>query len=433
MSYPKSMQFAVSRLSGYSKQNVKLRPMSQASANPGDVIIFEMPANSIVDFRTFNIFGKGNTGGTLLTGGSNASCVFPKHIEAALIDSIQVEINGTLVDTGFLQYGSLFKLYMDYLSGVDRNSTSRCLLQQGDLSVLGHTTGNLGSSSVVVNKTENNTQFCLNSFLGFLSAKCPIIDTSILGQVRVLLRLQGTNPLLIGGTTNPTGFSYSLSGLFATIDVISMNDGVYYDMIQQRLAQAPLEIMFDRHYIFQNGQTGSAQTTRWAVSTQSLDWVIGTHFHNDSRNSNANLIDPVANTSRFYRRDGSEVKESYFQFNNVQYPNYLCDNDEGTVLGSTLQNLNVLPDLVGGCDPAMNTLPRWRGSFYAHVHRFNHLPSGDDDNRLISGLNTMGTNAQGTYTTTGTVGSSNLYYPTVFAKTTSTLAIGPNRTFEIRQ
>jgi hypothetical protein len=423
------MQFAVSRLSGYSKQNVKLRPMSQATANPTDVIIFEMPANSIIDMRTFNVFGSGSTS---VVGGSNASCVFPKHIEAGLIDSIQVEINGTLVDSGFLQYGQLFKTYMDYLSGVDRNATSRCLLQQGDLTTIGHTSGAIGSSAVANSRTESNTLICLNSFIGFLSAKCPIIDTSILGQVRILIRTQSVNSLLIGGTTAPTSYSYSLSGLFATIDVISMNDGMYYDMIQQRLAQAPLEIMFDRHYLFQNGATGAAQTTRWSVASQSLDWVIGTHFANTSRTT-PNLIDPVSNTSLYFKRDGTEVKESFFQFNNVQYPNYLCDNTDGTVVAATLQNLGVLPDLVGGCDPAMSSLTRWRGSFYAHVHRFNHLPSGDDDNRLISGLNTMGTNAQGTYNTTAVSGASGTYYPVVFVKTTATLAIGPGRTFEIRQ
>jgi hypothetical protein len=79
----------------------------------------------------------------------------------------------------------------------------------------------------------------------------------------------------------------------------------------------------------------------------------------------------------------------------------------------------------------MNTYTRWRNTYYAHIHRFNHLPSADDDNRLISGLNTMGTNSQGTYQTTATAGASNTYYPAVWVKTTSTLRIGASRTFEV--
>ena len=425
--YPRSMQFAVSRLAGYSKQNIKMRPLSQATATANDVVVFELPANTIVDLRTFSVFAQGSTGGT---GGTAPSVVFPKHIES-LIDSIQVEVNGTLVDTGFLGYNNLNKLYLDYFSGVDRNSTTRSLMQQGDLTTLGHTTGAIGSSAVAISKLETNTPIVFNSFLGFLAAKCPIIDTSILGQVRVMFRLAPSSVLLIGGTANPTSWFYNLANIFATIDVISMNDGMYYDMIQQRLAQAPLEIMFDRYYVFQNGATGAGQTTRWSVSTQSLDWVIGTHFSNTSRTT-PSVIDPTLNTSTFFKRDGSEVNESVFFFNNVQYPNYVPNNTEGSVLVSTLQNLNVLPDLVGGSDPAMNSYTRWRNSFYAHVHRFNHLPSADDDTRLISGLNTQGTNAQGIYQTTAITGASGTYFPQVWVKTTCTLAIGPGRTLEVR-
>ena len=109
MSYPKSMAFSVSRLSGFSKQGVKLRPMSQQTANPGDVVVYELPANTIVDLRTFSPFALGTT---TAGDGTTPTVLFPKHIET-LIDSIQVEINGTLVDSGFLGYNQLHKLYMD--------------------------------------------------------------------------------------------------------------------------------------------------------------------------------------------------------------------------------------------------------------------------------------------------------------------------------
>jgi hypothetical protein len=245
------MQFAVSRLSGFAKQSTKLRPMSQATAVPGDTIVFELPSNTIIDLRTFTVMALGTT---TVVGGTTPSIVFPKHIET-LIDSISVEINGALVDSGFLGYNQLHKLYMDYLAGVDKNNTMRCLLQQGDLTTLGHTTvTNAGlptqAFAQVASRTHTNMPICFNSFLGFLSAKCPIIDTSILGQVRVLVRLSPASVCVVSGA--PSSFTYQLSSLFSTIDIISMNDGIYYDMIQQRLQQAPLEIMFDRYYTFQN-------------------------------------------------------------------------------------------------------------------------------------------------------------------------------------
>lgn len=419
-SYPKSMQFAVSRLAGYSKNGVKLRPMSQSTAVAGDVIVFELPTNTIVDLRSLSILTVGSTSGA--TGAGNA-VRFPKHVES-LIDSIQVEINGTIVDSGFLQYYQLNKIYMDYFTGVDKNNTLRSLMQNGDLTITGAVSG-----STVVDGLDTNINLCFNSFLGFLSAKCPVIDTSILGQVRVLFRLAPNSVLLTKGTATP---AYQLGSstvpICATIDVISVNDGMYYDMIQQRLAEAPIEVMFDKYYVFTNGLSSGGQATRWAVSTQSLDWVVGTLFTNNSKTT-PNAINTTTLTSDHFTRSGANITDSVFFFNNIQYPNFTPRNDDGTILCETLQNLNVLADLVGGGDTALRTYSNWQNHFWAHVYRFNHIPDAGDDNRLISGLNTLGANAQGVWQTTG---SATNVWPTLFVKTTATLAIGAGRMLELR-
>lgn len=414
--YPKSMSFAVSRLAGYSKNSVKLRPMSQATAVAGDVVVFELPTNTIVDLRSLSVLALGSTTGATVP---NNAVRFPKHVES-LIDSIQVEINGTLIDSGFLGYYQLNKLYMDYFAGVDKNSTLRSLMQLGDLTSTGSVVG-----TTVQDGLDTNVRLCLNSFLGFLSAKCPVIDTSILGQVRVLYRLAPNSVLITKGTATP---SYTLSNIFATIDVISINDGLYYDMIQQRLAEAPIEVMFDKYYVFQNGVGSGGQTTRWAVATQSLDWVIGTLFTDGSKTA-PNTINTTTITSDHFTRSGANITDSVFFFNNVQYPNFVPRNDDGTILAETLQNLNVLADLVSGGDSGLKTYTAWQNNYWCHAVRFSHIPDAGDDNRLISGLNTLGSNSQGIWQTTGTATN---VYPVVWCKTTATLAIGAGRMLEIR-
>lgn len=410
MSYPKSMQMAVSRLAGYSKNAVKMRPMSQDSAKAGDVVVFELPTNTVVDLRTFSILCLGNVGTGTVEGAGNFAR-FPKHVES-LIESVQVEINGTLIDTGFLRYNQLHKIYMDYFTGTDKTSTLRNLMQ-------------LGTTSNTVGR-DTDLKLCFNTFLGFLSAKCPVIDTSILGQVRVLVRLAPNEVLIRGGTA--ASLAYTLSNLFATIDVISINDGMYYDMIQQRLAEAPIEILFDRYYVFENGRTSGGQTTRWAVSTQSLDWVVATLQPNTAKTS-PSAWDSVTATSEYFTRTGTNIVDSVFNFNNVQYPNYIPRNDDGSILCETLQNLNVLSDLLGGGDTGLDSYSDWESDYWCHVHRFNHLNDAGDDNRLISGLNTLGANAQGYWTTTGTATD---VWPIVFCKTSATLAIGAGRMLEVR-
>jgi hypothetical protein len=406
MSYPKSMQMAVSRLAGYSKNGVKLRPMSQDTAKAGDVVVFELPTNTIVDLRTFSILCLGTAGSAAAGNGVH----FPKHVES-LIESVQVEINGTLIDTGFLRYNQLHKIYMDFFAGKDKTSTLRNLLQMG--------------VSSNANSVDTDVKLCFNTFLGFLSAKCPVIDTSILGQVRVLVRL-ASNDVLVGVGTHVA--NYTLSKMFATIDVISVNDGMYYDMVQQRLAEAPIEILFDRYYVFENGKTSGGQTTRWAVSTQSLDWVVAT-LHPDAAKTAPTVWDATTGTSQYFTRTGTDIVDSFFNFNNVQYPNYVPRNDDGSILCETLQNLNVLSDLLGGGDAGLISYTVFESDFWCHVHRFNHLNDAGDDNRLISGLNTLGANAQGYWTTSGTATN---VWPVVFCKTSATLAIGAGRMLEVR-
>jgi len=406
MSYPKSMQMAVSRLAGYSKNGVKLRPMSQDTAKAGDVVVFELPTNTIVDLRTFSILCLGTAGSAAAGNGVH----FPKHVES-LIESVQVEINGTLIDTGFLRYNQLHKIYMDFFAGKDKTSTLRNLLQMG--------------VSSNANSVDTDVKLCFNTFLGFLSAKCPVIDTSILGQVRVLVRL-ASNDVLVGVGTHVA--NYTLSKMFATIDVISVNDGMYYDMVQQRLAEAPIEILFDRYYVFENGKTSGGQTTRWAVSTQSLDWVVAT-LHPDAAKTAPTVWDANTGTSQYFTRTGTNIVDSFFNFNNVQYPNYVPRNDDGSILCETLQNLNVLSDLLGGGDAGLISYTVFESDFWCHVHRFNHLNDAGDDNRLISGLNTLGANAQGYWTTSGTATN---VWPVVFCKTSATLAIGAGRMLEVR-
>jgi len=409
------MQFSVSRLAGYSKNSVKLRPMSQDKAKAGDVVVFELPTNTIVDLRTFSILCKGTAG----TGDGANNARFPKHVES-LIESMQVEINGTLIDTGFLRYNQLHKIYMDYFAGKDKTATLRNLMQNG-------TVPSTDDDAAIADDSDTAKLLCFNTFLGFLSAKCPVIDTSILGQVRVLMRVASNDVILTKGNGVA---SIELNDLFATIDVISVNDGMYYDMVQQRLAEAPIELLFDRYYVFENGKTTAGQTTRWAVATQSLDWVVATLIPDAAKvSATAKVWVPSTKTSQYFTRSGSTVDTSLFNFNNVQYPNYVPTNADGSILCETLQNLNVLSDLLGGGDEKLTSYDLWKSHFWCHVHRFNHLNDAGDDNRLISGLNTLGASAQGYWTTTGTAGD---LHPLVFCKTSATLAIGAGRLLEIR-
>ena len=405
---PKSLSYFLTRMTGYSRNSTLMRAEGQDQARPGQTVVVNLP-QGIVDLRTLAMHFKVTT--TDATG-----LLAPKHIET-IIQSIVVECGGILVDVCDNAH-QIFKCLADYTTAQDKNNAR--LYQNG-----------IGVPTANVATLYTNVPFTINNFMGFLgSARPECIDLSMLpSPFKVYIRLaplQGgpwvlNKPLATAACT--------LTDIKFTIDVLDVGP-MYSDMIARRLQEGPIEIPFQKWFTFTNGATGPAQTTRFAVSSQSVDLVAGCLLNPDYAAvtaSNASNHVGDTDTSKFFSR--LAPASSYFTLNSVRFPMY--DADEPLQFNQTIQALGHLQqDTIGGFDPCLDDTDKYKAHFGLHVIRLNHQDEAIDQSRLVGGWDTRGTMAAGNWITTG---GPNGAFPHVFVACSSTLRVGQYRQVEIVQ
>lgn len=407
-SYPKSFSYFLSRLNGFSRQKVSLATMANTTFNANDQIVITLP-EGLIDLSTFTLQGRA------FTSDGAAHGVYLPFIEG-VFDSISVEVGGVSIQNGFTNYGDLFNIYRQYQ--MEDRRTFRKVLQLEDRIPAGGAT--------VSNASCSNVPFACWNWLGFLGS-VKVLDTTILPPVKLYLRL-ASNYILTNHSTNAGTKTYKLTNVKASVDLLDISDGIYYNMIAQRLAQAPLEIPYDNYQTITGSMGATSQTTRLTTSTDCLTDIIATFknvkYDDYSVNSNTNLSD-------FFTRGGkdttADITTSQFAVNGVPYPTIPMYNAEGEVFAQSAHVLGVAQDTVGCSDAAMNALDRWSSNNWVHAVSFTY-PDTEDAHRLV-GLSGRGNVLNATWTTTGT-GDSNIQ-PLVWLKSKSVLRVGGSKMVEV--
>lgn len=125
MAAPRNIEYYISRIAGYSKNTIKLQPVSnKAPFVSGDVTIFRLPTNAIIDLHTLSLSFDLQIASTFATLGAPLAPGFvngparPPRYAGALMRRIDVTAGGVQVGLGSLtDYGSCFSfLAMNTLS-----------------------------------------------------------------------------------------------------------------------------------------------------------------------------------------------------------------------------------------------------------------------------------------------------------------------------
>ena len=198
---------------------------------------------------TFTLQGKAFT-----SGDGAAEGVYIPFIEGC-IDSISLEVGGVSIQNGFTNYNDLFNIYRQY------QMTDKLNFRK----VLQHDTH---PNTTASNYSCSNAPFAVYNWLGFLSS-VKVLDTTILPPVKIYIRL-APNSILTKHAGNASVVDYKWTDVKATIDILDISDGIFYNMISQRLSQAPLEIPFDNYQTVTGTLGAPTQTTRWSTSTDCL-------------------------------------------------------------------------------------------------------------------------------------------------------------------
>ena len=414
--YPKAFAYHLTRLSNFNRQKLRLQTLANTTFNPNDQIVIELPT-ALLDMTTFTVQGFVNT-----NNGAGHGIYLP--FAEGLIDSVSVECGGVSIQNPFNNYGDLFNIYRQYQ--MEDKKRFRRILQLEDQQTGAH--GANGNAAMAFNGVTGNTPFAIYNWLGFLNS-VKVLDTTLLPPVKLYIRLAPTAVLTrsITGGANVNVPTYQITDFRATCDILSIDDGVYYNMVNSRLQSSPLEIPFENYTTVAGGLGAPTQSLRWSTSADCVEAVIGTF---KLANPGSFVADTDTGLSEYFTRTGQDVRDSVYRVNGVPYPTIACESAIGDIFVDTAHTLGASQDVLGQTDPLMRTLALWRDNFFVHAHSFTY-PDAEDAHRLC-GLSGRGNQLIGSWDTNANSGGPfNQVQPILWLKHKSVMRVGSNKMVEV--
>jgi hypothetical protein len=468
MSYSPALTYFLDRLSGFSTNVFRLEAQNSNSASANKILRFTLPSNALLNMRSFALHFSASCAGTAAGGR------LPPKIDT-LIDRVEVSAGGVQLSAGANFYNVLRHAKdalegdkTDPLLGHPDMVRAKSYVDNSDIAT---------TDNEVYTTTNNETQFCVDKWEGFLGSCEPkIIDSSLLPDIVVSIYLADNNVLAscAGAALSGTGATdidddgsaaatYSLANIHATIECIGLAGSVYNNMVAGMIASAGfLEIPFKQYFSFQDTTSGNM---RFTVATQSLDRIWVAHRQNNfgaqggavvvaGHKIAGAFVDDAAGQAAAdidIGRPGFDIggvgdynKEKYvtkfinfkepdavtsskvlyqFQLNGAYYPQFRATFEEMSQISQNSVNY-----MGKKCTHSLHTA---KTNYSVQCIRLN-MPESEYG-RLISGLDTRSVSLNGYYTmdnvNTGT------YTPTVnlFCECSSTLRVGAGRMLEVIQ
>lgn len=418
--YPSSLSYFVNRISNYTQNTVKILPYRTTDVPSSQVVVVDLPTNALIDLRTFAWHFGLSTSTTAAAGSGTNFAQPPQNIES-IIDKVVIEINGQSLNSSANQ-NYVFNALLPLMGGTDLVN-KRKIYQNG-----GSQPGAVPTANVLVPQ-----RFVISHWLGFLGSVMPdVIDTSALGHVRISIHLANSRVLISSNPVIGTSEDYSLNDLYFTMNTLSIDDGVFYPLHSTYLRSGSIyEMPFDNYYTSLFSTASWDNTLRFSLGSQSIDWIGAIAPTNYNKRSSV-AVDGGGNalSGRGAMFDSSLVGCANYSFvvNAVSYPQFKAKPDE--VFTHTMNALQQTHDVTNGISPLITSATVFKTYYALFLQAF--ALAANDNERVISGINTLGECCQlsfetsGDGTTTGVPG-----YVILLAKTTSILRVGDNRSLEI--
>jgi hypothetical protein len=410
MFVPQNVRFMSQKLSGYSRNRFKVMPLGSRSASAGTITNWALPENALIDTSSIRVHANVTTTGG--SAGSGPTIVYGKlpQSSCSLVQRLNVSINGvSIMNSGVSEYNSLCAALKNAGgANKDRDSSYDRAVCHGAID--GSSDSNEDVSIIIDFPagclSQNSTRFWPTQALGSVTIECQWADNSVL-VAKEHNQDVGAGNLSANGKTAAASIAYTISGLYLTLDTISLPE--YDAMLRQRLSQeASLSIAIKSYYTFtKDGIAADADTMVFSVSSSSIDRIIGTHRNSSYRSIGMRgwaLTDQlgdanVGNYFRFLSLDSSTTKAgtkgTMFRLNNGPFPTY-----EANVIESLADNCYSV-DKVGANSLGMicSSLPAFHQGLYSAPLLLAH-PTGMV---MPSGFDSRGVASQGQWECTGMV------------------------------
>ena len=437
MSYSPQLSYFLDRLSGFSSNVFRLEPQGSNSAKANNIIRITLPANSLVNFRTFALHFEG----AITTAGGEGR--LPNKIDS-LVERVEVTFGGVQVSAGNNMYNVL-RHAKDALMG---DSTDP---------MLGHPevvrAESYHKTSGIASNKEVAAPYVIDKWEGFLGTVEPkIVDLSLLPECVVSIYLAENSVCIDASGTGLSGAAtpidvtaaspnpvYELTNIYATIETIGLADGTYDSMISQMMSQVGyLELPFKQYISFQDT---TANNMRFSIATQSLDRLWLVHRDTDFNTAggaklvSGHLIDSSTQFDSVLDYNKEKYISKYFNFaepaggvskhqlqlNGALFPQYQASVEDMFQISKQ--------SVLGGRHQMKYGLRTMRDNYAVFCVRLNLCDS--EYSRNLTGLDTRSINLNGFYNMYGVTGGGKSV--NIFAEVSSSLRIGPNLQIEVLQ
>jgi hypothetical protein len=472
-------------MQGVSTSSFKINPQTSGDVGANRILRFEVPSNTIVNFRSLRLFMNVECGNSTNT---KATSLPPDF--SSLIERVSVYIGGVLVANGFNGYNTLVHAKAA-LQGSKCGALGHPEMVRGkryhSFLASGNTNATLTDSTAdtcletYAGDSAGNDLFCIDNFEGLLGSLEPsLLDTGLVGTIVIEISLADntvcsvsdsralpaiqTNVYSVVGTagfdfaaTDPGSPSYTLKNVNMQVEVLSLATNVLDTIVEQRIGQIGyLSLPYKNYFSFSNTHDSS---TRFSMNSASWDrcWFAfrDTGFANVAppvrikgykcagaftaalSNGATTGIDvgrPEYDAGGTLNTNAEKYKPTYFNFRENKASSTTASTYQMQINSASVPNYKLTaPELLALSMNSLDyydknhklTLHQYKCNYFVGCMRLN-LPDSDYS-RQASGIDCRGISSSCSINTTG-LASSNI---TIFCECTSELRIGAGRQIEV--
>ena len=265
-SYPRSLQYFLSRLSGWTSNQVRLQVAGSTTAQAGSIIEINIPSNTLVDLTSLAVHFD-----LVVASAGGHNVYVPRYMPQTMYRRVEWAINGITMSQSSISYG----LVWDTLA----TATTPSDFQEFNMLNMGGKPSYSAPTANADHALQPFPTYTSCNFIGFGAMKT-WLNSSLVGSCRVRLTLNSNDILGQSGGTDAT---YELRNLYATVTVASLSDGLYNAALQEKLArQEVLQMPFKSYFVFEQGNgSGGVASLKATLSSSSVDRLYGvTRAHN---------------------------------------------------------------------------------------------------------------------------------------------------------
>lgn len=259
------------KITEFQRSRVRIETHGSSDANPTNVITLTLPESS-VDLNSLKLHFRATT----TSSGTSTNVVYGKlpADASSLFSNIEVRIGGQVVQQSVPELFTIARIKNIMESRKSKQMSTDALLSHGIITSnadsvddvdmilpLGALPGFLGEAA---------TRILPLHHMGELTVRLTVADKSVLThkQVNVTFGANFTGT----GATSAAACSYSLSGIYATVDTVSVSP-MYDQLLQDRLSREDhISIPYKSYAVFlQHGITSSHATVRAMISSGSVN------------------------------------------------------------------------------------------------------------------------------------------------------------------